>query len=243
MKGRRVAVYVDGFNLYYGLRSKGWRRFYWLDVRALAENLLRPGQRLVGVRYFTSRIAGLERGRQRRQTVFLEALETLSDVEIQYGHHLSKPRECRVCGAQWTVYEEKMTDVNIAVRLLVDAQDDVFDTAILISADGDLAGPVETLLDRYEGKRVVVVFPPGRRSDRLRDAAPTTFRSELRMRNFSRTPCPTPKARSGRDEPRPQDGPAFPSRERRDLQRPGPSPCERSDRDHHRIHRADCPPP
>ena len=30
---RRVAVYVDGFNLYYGLRSKGWRRYYWLDLR------------------------------------------------------------------------------------------------------------------------------------------------------------------------------------------------------------------
>ena len=32
---RRVAAYVDGFNLYYGLKSKGWRRFYWLDIRAL----------------------------------------------------------------------------------------------------------------------------------------------------------------------------------------------------------------
>ena len=42
---RRVAVYVDGFNLYYGLRSKGWRRYYWLDLRSLSEQLLRPGQR------------------------------------------------------------------------------------------------------------------------------------------------------------------------------------------------------
>ena len=174
-RGQRVAVYVDGFNLYYGLRSKGWRRLYWLDVRALGENLLRPGQRLAGVRYFTARMAGKERGRQRRQAVFLEALETLADVEIHYGHYLSKPRECRSCGARWMVYEEKMTDVNIAVRLLGDAQDDVFDTAILVSADGDLAGPVEVVLDRYEGKRVVVVFPPGRRSDRLRRAATAGF--------------------------------------------------------------------
>ena len=51
-------VYVDGFNLYYGLKSKGWRRFYWLDVRELSEKLLRAGQRLVGVRYFTARITG-----------------------------------------------------------------------------------------------------------------------------------------------------------------------------------------
>ena len=173
--GHRVAVYVDGFNLYYGLRSKGWQRFYWLDVWALGQNLLRPRQRLATVRYFTARIAGRDRGRQRRQAVFLEALETLAGVDIHYGHYLSKPRECRACGARWTIYEEKMTDVNIAVRLLGDAQEDVFDTAILVSVDGDLAGPVEAVLDRYKGKRVVAVFPPGRRSDRLRGAATAGF--------------------------------------------------------------------
>ena len=27
----RVISYIDGFNLYFGLRSKGWRRFYWLS--------------------------------------------------------------------------------------------------------------------------------------------------------------------------------------------------------------------
>ena len=40
---RRVAVYVDGFNLYYGLRSKGWRRYYWLDLHRLSEQSLRTG--------------------------------------------------------------------------------------------------------------------------------------------------------------------------------------------------------
>ena len=193
--GRRVAVYVDGFNLYYGLRSKGWRRFYWLDVRALGQNLLRPGQRLAGVRYFTARLAGRgDGGRQRRQAVFLEALETLTAVKIHYGHYLSKPRECRTCGARWTVYEEKMTDVNIAVRLLGDAQDDLFDTAILVSADGDLAGPVEAVLGRYEGKRVIAVFPPGRRSDRLRQAASAGFTVGRKVLKDSQLPSRIVKA-------------------------------------------------
>ena len=44
-------------NLYHGLKSKGWRRYYWLDLRRLVENLLRPGQRLVMVRYFTARVS------------------------------------------------------------------------------------------------------------------------------------------------------------------------------------------
>ena len=33
---RRVAVYVDGLNLHYGLRDAGFRRYYWLDLRRLS---------------------------------------------------------------------------------------------------------------------------------------------------------------------------------------------------------------
>ena len=57
MKKYRVIVYVDGFNLYYGLKDSGLRRYYWLDIQKLAENLLKPNQRLVTVRYFTTRIS------------------------------------------------------------------------------------------------------------------------------------------------------------------------------------------
>lgn len=53
---QRVIAYIDGFNLYYGLRAAGWRRYYWLDLRRLAENLLRHGQTLAAVRYFSARV-------------------------------------------------------------------------------------------------------------------------------------------------------------------------------------------
>ena len=56
MKKDRVIVYVDGFNLYYGLKDSGLRRYYWLDIQKLAKNLLKPNQRLVAVRYFTTRL-------------------------------------------------------------------------------------------------------------------------------------------------------------------------------------------
>jgi hypothetical protein len=38
----RLTVYVDGFNLYYGLKSKGWKRYYWLNLQKLGENLRKP---------------------------------------------------------------------------------------------------------------------------------------------------------------------------------------------------------
>jgi hypothetical protein len=47
----RVVAYIDGFNLYYGLRSKGWRRYLWLDLNQLIASLLRPYQELSGVKY------------------------------------------------------------------------------------------------------------------------------------------------------------------------------------------------
>jgi uncharacterized LabA/DUF88 family protein len=36
------------------------------------------------------------------------------------------------------VYEEKETDVNIAIAMIKDAAQDVYDTAILVSGDTDL---------------------------------------------------------------------------------------------------------
>ena len=169
----RVAVYIDGFNLYYGMRSKNWRRYYWLDLNRLAERLLRPGQTLASVKYFTARVVpdADSVDKARRQNIYLEALETLPDLAIHYGYFLPKTRR----GATGTTYEEKMTDVNIAVELLSDAYEDAFDTAIVVSADSDLARPITMVRERFAGKRVVVAFPPNRASKLLRSIATASF--------------------------------------------------------------------
>ena len=186
----RVAVYVDGLNLYYGLKSRGWRRYYWLDLRRLAEGLLLPDQRLAMVRYFTARFqpSAFDPYRHIRQDTYLKALETLPNLTIQYGHHLPKTGNCLRCGASWTTFEEKMTDVNIAVALLRDAQHNAFDTAILISADSDLTAPIDTVLQGYPGKRVVVAFPPNRNSETLRSHASAAFTLGRKLISDSQLP-------------------------------------------------------
>jgi len=173
----RVVVYIDGFNLYFGLKSKGWRRFYWLDVHALSQSLLKPNQQLVAVKYFTSRMSAspADPDQARRQSTYLEALSTLPDTSIFFGHYLAKPIRCHSCGSQWTKHDEKMTDVNIATELLVDAFQERYDTALLISADSDLAGPIIKVRGLFPAKRVIVVFPPDRVSERLRREANYAF--------------------------------------------------------------------
>ena len=173
----RVAVYLDGFNLFYGLRSKGWRRYYWLDVHRLAENLLRPDQSLAAAKYFTARVHPDPRdpNKHTRQSAYLDALSTLPALDIHYGYFLPKTGRCPNCDETWHTYEEKMTDVNISAELLADAYEDLFDTAIVISADSDLSRPITIVQERFPDKRVVVAFPPDRRSLRLRNLATASF--------------------------------------------------------------------
>jgi uncharacterized LabA/DUF88 family protein len=173
----RVIAYVDGFNLYFGLKSRGWRRYYWLDISALVGNLLRPDQRLIETKYFTSRVSAsaTDRDKPKRQNTYPEALQTRPGLSIFFGHYLQQPFTCNRCGATWQKYAEKMTDVNIATELVTDAFQNCFDSALLISGDSDLTAPLRTVRRVFPKKRIVVAFPPDRRSVELADAASTSF--------------------------------------------------------------------
>lgn len=171
---QRVIIYIDGFNLYFGLREKGWKKFYWLNLQKLAENILNQEQELIEVKYFTSRVS-FPPDKVKRQGTFIEAIETLPNVKIYYGNYQSNKSECKKCGYVSMIPSEKMTDVNIAVELLSDAYEDKFDTAILVSADSDLIAPIRTIQRLFKYKRIVVAFPPARHSFALKEVASASF--------------------------------------------------------------------
>ncbi len=166
----RVIVYIDGFNLYYGLREKRWKWAYWLDLKKLAGALLKKRQTLVHTHYFTAVLKSPD-DKRRRQATYLDALATLKDVSIHYGHYLADTITCRNCDHHYVTHHEKMTDVNIAVQLMTDAFQDRFDNAIVVSADSDLVSPVRAVCALFPAKRVVVAFPPERASSELKKQA------------------------------------------------------------------------
>ena len=189
MRIERVIAYIDGFNLYYGLRDARLRSSRWLDLRGVCASLLKPHQRLQLVRYFTARVRD-DPGASKRQAVFIDALLARGGIEIDFGQFLSSSKTCRACGAVRKKREEKRTDVNIAVRLLDDAYDDRFDTAMVISGDSDLVPPIKSVRRRFPSKRVIVAAPPERWSGQLRQAANAAFRiSPLTIRS-NRLPDP-----------------------------------------------------
>jgi len=153
-------VYVDGFNLYFGMKEAGYDNCKWLDIEKLILDLLKPSQKLKQIKYFTSRV-GNNPEKQKRQTTYIEALET-KGVKVYYGHYQSDKIECRRCGNIWPSYNEKMTDVNIATQMIIDAFNDSYDMAMLISGDSDLVPPIKAIHENFKHKRVFVAFPPKR---------------------------------------------------------------------------------
>jgi hypothetical protein len=73
--------------------------------------------------------------------------------------------ECNRCGHIWINANEKMTDVNIATQLIVDAYHDKYDMALLISGDSDLVPPIKAVHENFPAKRVFVAFPPKRHNN------------------------------------------------------------------------------
>lgn len=173
----KTISYIDGFNLYFGLKSKGYRRYYWLNVQDLSENILKNHQGLKQTKYFTSRVSSRKNDpeKSKRQSTYIEAIETLEDCCVYYGHYLSKKITCHKCHFSWQTHEEKMTDVNIATELMTDAFQNRFDTALIISGDSDLTGPIKSVRRLFPRKRVVVAFPPARHSKQLSLAANASF--------------------------------------------------------------------
>src|SRR6266849_3126745 len=107
----RVITYIDGFNLYFGLKSNGWDRYLWLNLRALSQNLLKPNQTLLQTKYFTARVK-YPPGKMQRQSDYIDALQTLPEFSIVYGKYQVNKETCRNCGHSYELASEKMTDVN-----------------------------------------------------------------------------------------------------------------------------------
>ena len=52
----RVVTYIDGFNLYFGMKEAYQSRHLWLNVEGLSKSILQAGEVLTGTKYFTSNV-------------------------------------------------------------------------------------------------------------------------------------------------------------------------------------------
>ncbi len=83
----KVIVYIDGFNLFYGM-LKG-TPYKWLDLEKFADGMVAPGVVVVAIKYFTAPIKAYPPNPDKllRQHFYLEALSSLSRVRIVEGFY------------------------------------------------------------------------------------------------------------------------------------------------------------
>lgn len=188
IRKQRVIVYIDGYNLYYGQRQAFRGRYKWLDLQAFSESFLKPGMELVAVKYFTA-ITKSTAGSRYRQEIYLKALQAHCDkLEIYYGRFLSKTKSCRHCNTQYSLFEEKKTDVNIACQILNDTHLDNYDCCYVVSGDSDLVPPLHIVRKNHPDKQTIVAHPPKRKSAELCGIANAWFAISQQKFKFNQLP-------------------------------------------------------
>jgi uncharacterized LabA/DUF88 family protein len=174
----RYCIYIDGFNVYYALQEPLYRKHKWLNYRKLAESVIGKNDRIMGVFYFTA-VVHWKQDNALRHKNYIKALRWARVDTIQ-GRFMEKEVRCHRCKQLYKTHEEKRTDVNIALKLLGDAIDDLYDKALIISADTDLIPAIRAVYKYAPEKKIGVMFPIGRNNNDLRREA--DFRIKMPQR-------------------------------------------------------------
>ncbi len=174
----RTAVFVDGYNLYYG-RLRG-TPYKWLDLVDFSNQLLAhraQNEALTRVVLCTAYAAGTfathGQNSVQSQANYHNALKARHDnlIDITYGEHAwdkkgtvmpiynpGAPFDRTQTVRVWKV-EEKMTDVNLALAIYRECAKGLCDRVIVISNDRDIAPALEAIKIDFPHIMRGVIFP------------------------------------------------------------------------------------
>ncbi len=186
MASNRAVFFVDGSNWYHGCKAIGIGGAGFPNFARLSQKLA-GRRDWIATRYYLGEVPTTGNLRlasdQQRFLAFLRALDpristhlgrleprsTRNNASSEIKHYLANLKVridpgvhrdlLRIANlhAVSTVLVEKAVDVQIAVDMVVMAERDQYDTAYLLSADGDLTPAVEAAMQ--VGKKVFVASP------------------------------------------------------------------------------------
>ena len=138
MSKKRVAIFIDGSNLYFKLKTSGVKNILKFNYRQLSKWLTR-NRKIVYAGYYVGVIRAKtddKKGQKLRrgQINLFNFLQSKSQqFIIRKGYIMHNDG----------VYHEKGVDVQLAVDILIGAYENSYDTAIVISSDTDLIPAIE----------------------------------------------------------------------------------------------------
>jgi len=175
VKPLRTIIYIDGFNLYYGC-LKRLPHYRWLDVVSLVDSLINEATNqpfdLFQAKYFTAPIlpslSPHGDDSAHRQSAYWRAIEIQGpNVEIikglfypAKGEYFSDRNPLDMNITHKVIRpEEKQTDVNLALHMLLDAQKGICDQQVMVSNDSDYQAVFQMIREHYPNQ-VLGWIPP-----------------------------------------------------------------------------------
>ena len=153
-QSERVAIFIDGSNLYHGLKSNKGKAN--IDFEIFCQNLV-GNRHLTRIYYYNApKIAQENPQGYKQQQSFFNRIKQIPFLELKLGRLIIRNN----------VPIEKGIDVLITVDMIRYARNNAYDTAILVSGDGDFA-PALKFLKEF-GKHIENAYFSTGRSINLR---------------------------------------------------------------------------
>ena len=171
---------IDGFNMYHALDAKsrhcGYRyhRYKWINYWALAECFVPKSDVVLEVRWFTAEApwAGASGQGKRNRHRELRIANQEMGVTVVDGYFRPVQKTCRLDVPRALIsygsYEEKRTDVAIAVSIVSLASAKAYDKLVLVTADSDMIPAVEAAKKMHPAGAIINVVPIERRAEALK---------------------------------------------------------------------------
>jgi uncharacterized LabA/DUF88 family protein len=179
----RVTFLIDGFNLYHSIldaQDDTGINCKWLDVKSLMNQYLEhidKGAKVEEIYFFTAlreHVRKFNPQTVKRHERYLKMLQS-TGISVVKGRFKEGSSWCNKCKKEHRTYEEKETDVNIAVYLIELALLDKADAFVIVSGDTDLIPGID-VLNRQFNKKAYVIWPYKRKNDEFKTRVVGSFK-------------------------------------------------------------------
>jgi len=164
-KKKRISIFIDGNNFYYGLRriygkNKKLKDF---NYKKFLDYLVKKNV-LVKTFYYNAQLdKNLNPEKYESQKEFFESLRKIQNFHVVLCRLLKR----KIAGTDKFYYIIKEDDINMAVDMVEGACDNKFDVAILVSGDGDFVPAVNSV--KNKDKEVINIYFKTSSSRNLKD--------------------------------------------------------------------------
>jgi uncharacterized LabA/DUF88 family protein len=169
--GERVAIFIDGSNFYHSLKDSSGFHENEVDFGRVAE-ILRDGRMLIGVFYYNAPL-----DRSYNEDVYWKQQKFFSNLRRIPGFNIVLCTLRKRKGPDGRIeYKMKGDDIHLAIDMLSLAYENSYDTAVIVSGDGDFVPAIRRV--QKLGKRVENAYFSISRSDFMRKVCDKSVRME-----------------------------------------------------------------